>query len=624
LRVLLHILICVYPTLGVLAQTHLNTDSIPPVVLDLDEVVVEADNLASGMGCPVRIASLKVGELDRSSFPSRILALSKEPGVDMITMGAGVIKPVIRGLSGLRVTTLYRGARIESQAWGEDHGIYIPEEGVDRVEVIKGPSALAFGTNSIGGVINFLPDHPLQEEGRESRISLRGFSASSGMQASLITKTTSERAHHSFSGGYNSHENYLQPDGTEVENSGYGQFFAQGVFGYAVDWGLINGAYSSSYNTAGIIGSQEMQQSGDHLISTNATFIKMGMTWRPSVSYQLNHRTEFHEDDVDLDLSLRTLRYDVKGMSLEKGNWEIIVGSQGQRATNTNGELLTSEYIFIPDARCTEVGAYTISTWKREKLNVKAAVRGDLLGLDWGETHKSFTIGSYSLGVNYTLGKNTSLLASLSSSGRAPGLSELTANGVHLGAFRYELGDSELSPERSRNADLNFHHGTPQASIDISVFRNAIDDFIYFKELPTMIAGYNVYQYTATDALLQGGEVSISISPSDTPLAISSSVSYVDGVDLLSDESLPFMPPLTWSSELTYEKGAFATVSYDKTPQFQLVHLSAGLPLTDRIDCLVSVRNLLNTEYIPVLSLLRELQIPESGRNISVKLSLNF
>ena len=111
----------------------------------------------------VKIATITEEQIDRSAIPSRIQTLANEPGVDMITMGAGVIKPVIRGLSGMRVATLFRGARIESQAWGAEHGIYLPEQGIDRIEIIRGPSALIFGADAFGGVLNFLPDPPLDE-----------------------------------------------------------------------------------------------------------------------------------------------------------------------------------------------------------------------------------------------------------------------------------------------------------------------------------------------------------------------------------------------------------------------------------------------------------------------------
>ena len=101
----------------------------------------------------------------------------------------------------------------------------------------------------------------------------------------FITRSRSDKKYHSYSGGYNNHGNYLKPNGEEVANSYYEQFFGQGEFGYILDWGLIDGAYSSAYNNAGIIGQEgAWQQSGDHLITTNATLIKWGWKFKPVVT----------------------------------------------------------------------------------------------------------------------------------------------------------------------------------------------------------------------------------------------------------------------------------------------------------------------------------------------------
>ena len=114
--------------------------------------------------------------------------------------------------------------------------------------MIKGLSAIAYGADCIGGVVNFVQETPLQEIGRKSDFSLRTFSATDGYKASIITRRRSENAHHSFCGGYNSHGDYMTPNQGVAVNSKYDQFFAQGVFGYVKDWGLIDGAYSSAYN----------------------------------------------------------------------------------------------------------------------------------------------------------------------------------------------------------------------------------------------------------------------------------------------------------------------------------------------------------------------------------------
>ena len=120
--------------------------------------------------------------------------------------------------------------------------------------MIKGPSALAYGTDCIGGVLNFIAENPLNSNGSEKGVNYRWFSNTNGYQASFITKSRSDKKYHSYSGGYNNHGNYLRPNREEVANSYYEQFFGQGEFGYILDWGLIDGAYSSAYNNAGIIG----------------------------------------------------------------------------------------------------------------------------------------------------------------------------------------------------------------------------------------------------------------------------------------------------------------------------------------------------------------------------------
>ena len=279
-------------------------------ILDLEEAQVETKISEIYSGCPVKIVSIEATKLDRSANPSRILATSSIPGVDMISAGGGVIRPVIRGLSGLRVITLYRGARIESQAWEKITGLFAEQSVADRSG--KGPSALSYGTEAIGGVLNFVANTPEQIEGRKTGVSYRWFSNTNGYKASFFTKKTSDKSYHSFCGGRNQHGNYTRPNGEFVENSYYDQFFAQGVFGYMKEWGLIDGAYSSSYNTAGIIGKEAaFQQSGDHLITTKATLVRWGWTFKPSITYQLNHRTSHNKNGVDeakLDLSLRTLR----------------------------------------------------------------------------------------------------------------------------------------------------------------------------------------------------------------------------------------------------------------------------------------------------------------------------
>jgi len=608
-------------------------------VYNLFEVVVEGDGDDSGHLCLVKIASMEAQQLDRSSSPSRIIALAKEPGVEMITSGGGVVIPVIRGLSGMRIATLYRGARIESQAWGADHGIYLPEQGVDRVEIIKGPNAIAIGSDAIGGVLNFLPENPLSEIGRESSLSIRGFTSSKGLNSSFITKKRSRHAHHTFSGGINNHGNYYLPDGSEVENSAYNQFFAQGVFGYIKNWGLIDGAYSSSYNKAEMIGSEGWQQSGDHLMTTSATFIKLGWKFKPSISYQLNHRKEFEStiseetgeliDIADLDMSLRTLRYNFIASKSSKDNYYISLGSQGQVSTNTNSDDLVS--LFIPDARCMGLGFFTNSSWSTGNLKLQAAIRGDVVEIVATEA-KQFGYLSHSIGFKYKVSPTANITASRSVGTRAPGLSELWSDGIHHGTYRYEIGNSSLTPEKSRNLEISYTTEGTQIQAEFNLFLNNIKDYIQLNPTGEEIDGYSVFEYFNSDATLRGGEVGAVYSPSFIrDLKIKASISYVDGFDVDTQDALMMIPPLSFNSALMYQKSSmgsledvFAILSFDALSEYSTVHVSCGFSVRSKLDFSISVRNLFNVEYIPELSLLKNIGIAEPGRNVSVKAAVRF
>ena len=104
-----------------------------------------------------------------------------------MSAGPGMLRPVLRGLSGLRVATLFLNSRVESQAWGEGHGIF-PEQGVSRMDVIRGPEVLRFGPDA-SAVCSMVPVGPLENEGRLTQLSLTGHGNTGGFQTSLMTKT---------------------------------------------------------------------------------------------------------------------------------------------------------------------------------------------------------------------------------------------------------------------------------------------------------------------------------------------------------------------------------------------------------------------------------------------------
>src|SRR5690606_29855668 len=97
-------------------------------------------------------------------------AVAKMPGINQVTTGSAISKPVIRGLGYNRVIVLNNNIRQEGQQWGDEHGIEIDEYAVDRVEVIKGPGSLKYGSDAMAGVIHFLAPKPVSEGDIVSRV----------------------------------------------------------------------------------------------------------------------------------------------------------------------------------------------------------------------------------------------------------------------------------------------------------------------------------------------------------------------------------------------------------------------------------------------------------------------
>lgn len=138
----------------------------PPVgrSVTLGEVVVGGSTGATGV--QMRSALNTVGADSRyieDNFGGSLMqSLSGLPGVRAMSIGSGSSKPMIRGLGFNRVVVAENGMKHEGQQWGDDHGLEADQYAVDRVEVIKGPAALAYGSDAIGGVIDLHSDAPPQ------------------------------------------------------------------------------------------------------------------------------------------------------------------------------------------------------------------------------------------------------------------------------------------------------------------------------------------------------------------------------------------------------------------------------------------------------------------------------
>jgi iron complex outermembrane recepter protein len=144
---------------NVLIRGDVNQDfQLEESATEISEVVVTGTSKATQIKRnPVPIVTVSHDYLTSNLSTNAIDAIAKVPGIRAVTTGPNVSKPFIRGLGYNRILTLYDGIRQEGQQWGDEHGIEVDAYAVDKVEVIKGPASLSYGSDALAGVVNLIP-----------------------------------------------------------------------------------------------------------------------------------------------------------------------------------------------------------------------------------------------------------------------------------------------------------------------------------------------------------------------------------------------------------------------------------------------------------------------------------
>lgn len=127
---------------------------------ELGEVLITGSNTKLSEKTPYSVNSISINEIRKHASPSLMGNLSYESGIDKITIGNGIGKPLIRGLSFNRILIYSQGTRIENQQWDDHHDIGLTDVGVQNVEIVRGPAALIYGANAMGGALIFTDEKP--------------------------------------------------------------------------------------------------------------------------------------------------------------------------------------------------------------------------------------------------------------------------------------------------------------------------------------------------------------------------------------------------------------------------------------------------------------------------------
>lgn len=481
-------------------------------------------------------------QLKQMTSVNIIDALATQPGISQITTGAGISKPVIRGLGYNRVLIVNDGIRQEGQQWGDEHGLEIDEYGVNRVEILKGPASLAYGSDALAGVVNFLPA-PILPEGTirgslftnyQTNNGLYGVSLNlGGNQNGIVWDARySNKAAHAYTNKYDGY----------VFNSGFKENNFGGMIGMNRYWGYSHLNFSTYNLTPGIVEGERDPIIGQFvktiainnatedeviatksdfksyrsfvpyqkihhykLVSTN-NFIFGNGALKTIIGWQQNRRQEFEEvlqpEEYGLYFYMNTINYDARYSFTTRNDINVSFGANGmfQNSLNKGVEFL------IPDYNLFDIGAFVLAKKSWYKWTLSGGLRYDLRtqhGKDiWlnendektnapdANSEQLFTAFntkykgiSGSIGTTYQFNDMLYTKLNISKGFRAPNIAEISANGVHEGSVQYIIGSATLKPENSFQIDYALGFNSDQITAEANLFYNSVSNYIFLEKL---------------------------------------------------------------------------------------------------------------------------------------------
>ncbi len=630
----------------------------------MDEVIVStAFNKLQSQNV-MKVEHIKMNSVQQKGALTLSEGLTSIPGVSVISTGASIGKPVIRGLSGNRVLVYTQGVRLENQQFGEEHGLGLNDSGVDSFEIIKGPASLLYGSDALGGVIYFNPEKFAAEKSDSFSFKSTYFTNTFGNNTSLGYKASGENLKFTSNVSYSSHGDYKIAKGDKVTNTRFNELDFKTGIGFTKNNFSTVFRYNFNQLHLGIpengIGIQTKSHKPDYpnqkvfnqIASLNSVYTFTNSKIEADLGYINNNRSEFEDSPTALlKMKLKTFNYNVKYYVPKKGKLETIIGTQGMSQTNTN----FGEELLIPDATTTDFGVFSTTYLSLKKNIFQAGIRWDhrkITSKTAGEIgtegyfeaiNRNFNSINASFGYKTNLKDNLICRLNLASGFRAPNLSELTSNGVHEGSNRYEIGNANLKNEQNFQTDLNFEYRNPHFEFFANGFYNAINNYIFISPNGTVIDQNDVYTYTQSNAKLFGGEAGIHFHPHPLDwFHITSSFESVNGKQS-NNQNIPLIPANKWNTTIKTEfnktkrfKETIASVSFEhlfdqnnpgqfesKTTDYTLVNLFLSTTVTlekTPIQLQINANNLFDKNYISHLSRLKTDGIPNMGRNIVLRI----
>jgi iron complex outermembrane receptor protein len=549
---------------------------------------------------------LDQAELNRALKPSIGETLAKLPGVSSTSFGPKASAPVLRGLQGDRVRVLTDGiGTLDMSALGPDHEISINPITAERIDVLRGPAALLFGSSAIGGVVNVvdarIPRHvPENVVGADALLQYASAANERSGNVSLDVPVGGHFVLHAD--GNHSNTDDLEIGGYVLSPVLRKQALAssdpdiraladlkgtlphsasratEGAGGLAyVDGGLNVGfsvtRHASRYQVPirySLVSGEEAEQPTIDAHQTRydaRAEIPLG-----GVFSQVKARAgyaKYHHDELNAEGGVDTSFFSNGG----EGRFELVQrdrsgwsGTSGVQYLDRNARIRGDEK-FLPDSQQRETGLFTLQTFVSGHFRLEGGARVEFSKLaakpdaQIGSPALSnqFTTVSGSIGGLYEFVPGWRAGLSLSHSERAPAVDELFANGPHGGSESFEVGDPNLGAEKSNSAEFTLHHVSGPVHLTGNLYYSRFSNFIFQAPTGAVEDGLPVYQFLEGKADYYGFELQ-----GDAKLGRAMGVDWHaevqgDAVHATIEDfgPAPLIPPLRLLGAITGSRGQF-------------------------------------------------------------------
>ena len=615
-------------------------------------------------------------------------ALSGETGISSNQFGAGSSRPVIRGQDGPRIKILQNSSEnIDVSTLSPDHAVTVDPALAKQVEVIRGPSTLLFGAGTVGGLVNVtdskLPT-ALPEKGYEANVGLRYNTGSDEKLATAgVTLGLGDQVALRVEGLKREANDYIAPDYVHegekerrVDNTfTKGQTVNVGL-SWIYDRGFTGISYSNRQDQYGLPGhSHEYESCHLHGLSLHCgehdhdedehddhdhDHAHEAGPWIDLKSERYDVRTElddpfagfkklraqasytdYQHDEIEED-TIAT-RFKNKGYDgrLELvhnplGAWEGVIGTQyGQQKLE-----LTGEEAFLAPNTTKKWSVFALEHAQLNDVHVELAARVDQQKIDIDDSSKKDFDGSafsVSGAANWEFAPNYKLSLVTSHQERLPLAQELYADGGHFATNTYELGNDQLSKEKSNNVELGFHYDDNTFDYHVHVYHNWFDDYIYAQTLDRY-KDFRLVQYAQDKAKFYGAEAEAGYQISPI-YKLSVFGDYVRGK--IDNDNAPRVPAGRlgtklnadfddhWSGSAEYyhvfQQDKIAAYETDSQSYNMLnlgVAYSGNYSNVSDYRVFLNANNLLDDQVYQHASFLST--IPQVGRNFSVGVNFSF